>query len=190
LILLFALLAGGAVGWGVARWQKCPWQFPSLKHIWLVIVAFLPQLIAIYLPTIRYRISDGWAAASLVASQVFLLAFCWFNRRIPGMVVLAGGLAANLLVIAINGGFMPISPETASRLVTAETLQSVEIGSRFGWKDILLLPEHTNLAFLSDQFLLPKWFPYQVAFSVGDILVAAGAFWVMVAGSHHSQKES
>lgn len=178
------------MGWGVARWQKRPWQVPPLNHTWLVIVAFLPQFIAAYLPATRYSIPKGWAAAGIVVSQVLLLAFCWLNRRLAGMPLLVCGLAANLLVIAANGGFMPISPETASRLVSAETLQGIAIGNRFGWKDILLLPEDTRLVFLSDCFLLPQWSSYQAAFSAGDILVALGAFWVMAAGSHHRKKES
>lgn len=177
------------MGWRLARWQKRPWRLPPLAHLWLVPVAFLPQLAAVYIPALRAGISDEWAALCIVASQILLLAFCWLNRRIAGMFLLGCGLAANLLVIALNGGFMPIGPETAGRLISQETLNNIEIGSRFGWKDILLLPENTRLEFLSDRFLLPDWLPYQAAFSLGDVLIASGAFWVMISGSHHRQKE-
>ena len=108
------------------------------------------------------------------------LVFCWFNRRLSGVWLLALGLFFNLLVIATNSGFMPISPQTASQLVPHETLAALGSGDRFGTKDILLLPEQTRLIWLSDQFLPPKGFPYQVAFSAGDMLIAAGAFWLMV----------
>jgi hypothetical protein len=42
--------------------------------------------------------------------------------------------AANLLVIASNDGFIPISPETSSRLVSAEMLQRIEVGRNFDWE--------------------------------------------------------
>ena len=181
MILLVAILAGLVVGLSLARLQKRPWTVPPLRKPWLVIIAFLPQFINLYLPATRTWVSDDWAAVSLIASMTLLLVFCWFNRRLSGVRLLALGLAINLLVIVANGGFMPISPQTASRLVLPETLARFVIGDRFGYKDILLLPVQTRLIWLSDFLLPPEGFPYQVAFSLGDLFVAAGAFWLMVA---------
>ncbi|HTX93275.1 MAG TPA: DUF5317 domain-containing protein [Anaerolineales bacterium] len=170
-----------AVSLVLARIRKQAWGFPSLRFVWLVIIAFIPQLLTVYLPATRRLIPDVWVSVGLLVSQIFLLIFCWLNRRLSGMWLLALGLGLNFLVIAVNGGFMPISPQTAGHLVSQSILQTYPLGSRFGFgKDVLLLAENTRLGWLSDRFLLPDGFPYRVAFSLGDILVSLGAFWLMV----------
>ncbi len=74
---------------------------------------------------------------------------------------------------------MPISPQTASRLVTEEKRQSLQIEERFGAKDILLSPQNTRLEWLADRFLTPSGFPYRAAFSLGDVFIALGVFWAL-----------
>jgi len=181
MILLVALLAGLLAGIILALLQKRVWQVPPLRYLWLVVVGFLPQAVIFYIPSTRSGIPDWVVGASLIISQVLLLAFCWLNRQVAGIWILACGLVLNLAVVAANGGFMPISPQTASHLLPATDLAKVQIGSRFGTgKDILLLPQNTRLVWLSDRFLSPAWSPYQVAFSPGDVLIAAGAFWPML----------
>jgi hypothetical protein len=88
-------------------------------------------------------------------------------------------VALNLAVMAANSGFMPISPQTASRLVSEERLLDIQPASRFGAKDILLHPQDTRFEWLADRFLPPGWFPYQVAFSLGDVFIALGVFWLL-----------
>jgi len=180
LILLVALLLGLIAGLTLALLQKRAWQPPPLRFLWLVVIAFLPQIFFFYIPATRSTIPTVVVAAGLILSQVLLLVFCWLNRRLAGIWLLALGLALNLLVISANGGLMPISPQTASALLPANVLSHLQIGGRFGYgKDILLTTEKTNLAWLADRFLLPSWSSYQVAFSLGDILVASGAFWLL-----------
>jgi len=147
--------------------------------VWLVAVAFLPQWFAFNLAAGQDLVPDPLAALVLVLSQLLLLAFAWCNRDRPGFWALALGLGLNLLVISLNGGFMPIGPETLKELFAALP-QGWEVGSRLGSsKNILLPAAGTHLPWLSDRFLLPSWFPDRVAFSLGDAIIAAGAFWVL-----------
>jgi hypothetical protein len=181
LILLSAVGLGLLVGFGRARWLKQEYRVLPFRHVWLVVIAFLPQLL------VTLRAKDGILPAevvglTLVFSVGIFLVFVWLNLRLPGMLLLLGGLILNLAVMLANGGLMPINPQTASRLVSEEKLQSVAAGDRFGQKDVLMPRQEIRLESLSDRFLPPAWSPYQVAFSLGDIFIGAGAFWFLVAG--------
>jgi hypothetical protein len=167
------------VGLAWARWYKLPYQPPELQHLWLVFVAFLPQFFIINLPITRRLFSYSTVVVFLLASQTLFLGFVWLNRRILGMSILLCGVVLNLAVMTANGGFMPISQQTASRVVSEDTLRDAEFGSRLGAKDILLRPQDTRFERLADRFLPPIWFPYQVAFSLGDVFIALGVFWLL-----------
>lgn len=161
--------------WAFSRGR--PYQPPELNHLWLVFVAFLPQFIVIYLA--KDDFSDWLVAGCLLTSQVLLLGFAWINRHSLGMTILIIGVLLNLVVMASNGGFMPISPQTASHLISQEILVDIEPGSRIGPKDILLHLQDTRFEWLADRFLTPSWSPYRVAFSVGDVFLALGVFWFL-----------
>ncbi len=130
-------------------------------------------------------------AVGLVVSQLLLLLFVWANRRLPGFWLLGLGLALNLLVILLNGGLMPIAPETVTYLFPEIPAEKWEPGQRLGTtKDVVLPRELTRLWFLSDWLVTPKWMPYRMAFSPGDVLIAWGAFWLLWSLGGKNQKES
>jgi lipoprotein signal peptidase len=59
-------------------------------------------------------------------------------------------------------------------------METWEVGTRFGLtKDRIMAVSDTNLAFLSDFITVPTWFPYKVAFSIGDIFISVGAFLLL-----------
>jgi len=179
MILTLAIVAGLMAGLGWARLQSHPFQPPTLQHRWLVFAGFLPQFLLLYLPHRSRTLPDFWVAIFLTTSQLLLMIFAWLNRGLPGMKVMLIGSALNFTVMAVNGGFMPISPQTAGRLVTQDQLKMIPLHSRFGIKDVLLASQDTRLEWLADRFLPPAWSAYQVAFSLGDIFLALGLFWLL-----------
>jgi len=184
-ILLTAVVAGTLTGWGYARWSGRDWHPPIFRAVWLVVLGFLPQMVAFYLPYTRRLLSDEVASISLVCSQMMLLVFALVNAQLPGMLLLAFGLGCNLAVIMANGGFMPLTLSAATNLVDPSVLNSLVIGERISSasKDILLPESQILLPWLSDRFVPPSFMPYRFAFSLGDVFVAVGAFWMLI-GPH------
>jgi hypothetical protein len=180
LVLLVGVIAGLLVGLLRAWLGKKSLSVPQLNWIWLVLIAFFLQWL-VFIWTVSSRIlPDRWAAVTLIGTQLLLLAFAWGNRSKPGFILLEVGLLLNFLVITLNGGLMPIAPQTVTRLFPNASPGSWQIGERLATgKDIVLEEKDMRLGWLSDHFLLPYWIPYKVAFSPGDVLIALGAFWAL-----------
>jgi hypothetical protein len=179
-ILLYAILIGllacALRGWSGGKRLAVP----EYKWVWLLPAAVFPQLVVFQLPGTKHVFPDVLAPTILVGSQIVLLVFILVNRTKPGFLVLGVGLALNLAVILLNGGLMPISPETVARLAPNAPPDSWHIGERLGTgKDIVLALEQTRLWFLSDRFLLRDGIASQAALSLGDILIALGVVWTL-----------
>ena len=146
----------------------------SLRAPWLALVALalqIPLLRAPFVPTQQVVAAE----ALFLLSHLLLLFFVWLNRRLVGIQIVGLGVLCNLVVILTNGGFMPITPETLVRINPGSTLDYWTVGFHYGnSKDVILLGHDTILWVLSDILVLPPPFPWPTAFSVGDLLIAAG----------------
>jgi len=116
----------------------------------------------------------------LVLSYALLIAVIWQNRKLPGLWVLGVGLVANLAVMLLNGGYMPITLEALSQAGLAHNAQTSANGAHvLSSKDIVLTRDATLAWWLSDMFVLPPPFPIPTVFSLGDVLIALGGFWFL-----------
>ena len=152
---------------------------PKLEFIPLVLIAVIIQGAAL-----RFG-SRNLAAIGLVSSQILLLIFVWRNRHSAGLPLLGLGLGLNLLVIVANGGFMPIAPEMVEQILPFSHA-NYALYDRVS-KDIVLPITETRLWFLSDRSYI-QLLGYRVAYSLGDVFIAVGAFWLLLKMSNQ-QKE-
>jgi len=157
----FAALAELPLRWGV-----------------LAVAAFVIQAFFIYQPPSHKTAGLwGWQETLFVASHLLLVAAVWANRHLGGAKWIGLGLLLNLAVMITNGGWMPVAPAAVLQAGHAGLVSSLTPGARvYSSKNIVLLPEETNLRFLSDMFVLPRPFPIPSVFSIGDVCVALGAF--------------
>jgi hypothetical protein len=130
--------------------------------------------VALGLQVLALTVLPGAPHALLVAlhgsSYVLAAAFVWRNRTVPGLPLLASGGALNALVIAVNGGQMPASADAVRRA----GLPLHEEG--FVNSGVL---DDPRLAPLGDVFASPDWLPLSNVYSPGDLLLLAGAVWVV-----------
>ena len=109
-----------------------------------------------------------WQMIILNLSQIGLIFLFLLNRHIPGAKLFAAGIALNVLVMLANGGWMPVTPETAHFVNPNHPI--VEQTRPTSSKNIVLPRSETNLWILSDiiRIALP-W--RRTAMSIGDVLL-------------------
>jgi hypothetical protein len=186
-ILLVGVILGLIAGYGRAWLAKRPYALPAIQRVELALLAFLPQGLIFFVPQTGRLVSQQWAAFILPISLGILVLFVWYNRRRAGFWLLGVGLLLNLAVIVANGGLMPISPETWASLHGNQV--EAPINSHvFGSKSIVMPVEETRLEWLGDRFIVPDQLPIKIAFSLGDVFLVIGAFWMLWVGGavrHH-----
>ncbi len=180
MILNVAIIIGLAATFVRARLYHRTLTFAKLRWDWLVFAMVIPQVLVFQIPAIGRWVPELVIPTLQIGTMLGLLVFAVINLTAPGFWALGIGLLSNLTVIALNGGWMPISPETLHRLVPDAAMDTWVIGTRLGFsKDLIMASSTTNLAWLSDCLTLPQGFPYKVAFSIGDVFISVGAFLLL-----------
>lgn len=164
LALIAALVRGGSPRYLAAL---------PVRGSGLIIASFVIQVL-LYLPPLRdSALAARWGGVIYVAAMALALAGALRNWRLGWALRLAMlGLALNALVIACNGGYMPVNGG-AMRAVRGEAEVRVIADPRL-YGNTRLAGGSTRLAALSD--VLPVQLPGGAGnvYSVGDVLLAAG----------------
>jgi hypothetical protein len=157
----------------------------DLTHVqvrwgWLAPLAFLVQAYLIFFPAERAGDLLSPRSLLLVASHILLFVLIWQNRRLGGIKIIGIGLLLNLLVMVVNGGFMPITPETLVQIGYDGNASQLETGYIVGrTKNVVMAQGEARLWFLSDLVVIPKPFPIPTALSVGDLFIVMGVFFFL-----------
>ena len=137
-----------------------------LRHGWAIFAGLGLEIAALEAPGLPDRLRAALLVLAYPVGAVFLAA----NWRLPGVPLIAGGAACNLVVIAANGGVMPASPSA---------LAGAGLPVRApGFQNSAALAD-PRLGFLGDVFHIPAAWPLSNVFSVGDVLIALGILWAV-----------
>jgi heme/copper-type cytochrome/quinol oxidase subunit 1 len=153
--LVLALALGGRL----QRLARLRW-----RGLWLFYVALAVRIVAFPFAFLPWRTPEGTAKVLYLASYAILVVAVALNFRIPGVAVVATGMALNVLAISVNEGHMPALP---SALRGA--------GLHFTRSRNSEVFAHPRLPWLIDRWAVPSWIPWGSIFSVGDVIVAVGA---------------
>jgi MFS family permease len=156
------------VGFGLAAAAGArPTQLLDVQLRWtgLIVIALALQLalFAFHLtPPAPWTVEQAH-----LASYLLLAVFGLRNARTPGLALAVGGLLSNAIVIFANGGRMPVS-----QAAYAESYGKALAGIH---GNIVAATASSHLTFLADIFALPRGVPFSNTFSVGDVMLVAGA---------------
>ncbi|WP_078543802.1 DUF5317 domain-containing protein [Litchfieldia alkalitelluris] len=141
---------------------KSGWVFPLLLLIQIFIFTFQNKI------TLLGIMSNYMFILIYIVGMFFL----WINRHYKGFTIILIGVFLNFLVMAVNGGRMPVSLDAASILdpMYAEALKT----SLYGKHTAII--ESTKLAFLGDIIPLSAPYPKQQVISIGDVVMNFGIF--------------
>jgi hypothetical protein len=154
--IVVALLLGGRLG-ALAEIR--------LRAIWLFYVAIALQLAAFPPMFFPWTTADSVARPLWLASYGCLVAAAVVNRHLRGIVLVIAGMASNLVAVLANGGVMPTLPSAArgaGHMGAAKYNSVTNADPSLGW--------------LVDRWAAPDWIPLANVFSVGDVVLALGAF--------------
>jgi hypothetical protein len=117
----------------------------------------------------------------MIGSYIVLWAVVFRNRHQRGMALVLAGVTLNLIAIAANGGYMPISPQALARIGAGQLAYQIPLGSVvMGSKDVVLQPDEARFWMLGDNLVIPEPFPWPTAMSIGDAFLAVGVFCYIV----------
>jgi hypothetical protein len=150
----------------------------QFKSSWLLFAALAIQIALEFVDVPKDRIEDVGVGV-LLLSYALIFGFCFVNRKVKGMRLIALGVALNVLVIALNQG-MPTKDDVRQRN-GREVHVPIE-------QTVKHRPQQDDdvFGFLGDVITAPG-FPNQ-QFSIGDIVMSLGIVNLCFEGSRRPRR--
>ncbi|MFB6290641.1 MAG: DUF5317 domain-containing protein [Candidatus Bipolaricaulia bacterium] len=170
MLLLWGIVAGVVIGL-VRGGNIANLENLGIRYLWLVPLALVIQLLIFPLFSEEPLISFGTEFFHLL-SYLILLIFVVANWKVWQIPVMGAGMGLNLLVIWLNGGYMPTSVDSLRRAGETGVVNNLLKDGTYG--NVIKMSDSTVLDFLGDWLFLPDWFPFSTAFSPGDMVIVVG----------------
>ncbi|MDG4658354.1 DUF5317 domain-containing protein [Ectobacillus antri] len=151
-----------------------------VKHGWIFPVLLLIEVFV-------FIMQDKILFVKTLSNYIYILVyivglfFLYINRHHRGFTIILIGVLLNFIVIAANGGRMPVSIEAATVLdpVFVDMLKNGDLYAKHQ-----ALTSDTNLGFLGDIIPITDPYPKSQVISIGDVIMNVGIFifiqWLMV----------
>lgn len=155
-------------------------KFSNLQHVHIkgAGLLFLSAIIQILLSLARnftggqpQLLLEKFSPYAILLSYLLIVMALWINRRKNYMKVFLIGVLLNLLVIAANGGQMPVALDGLSSI-----RQESELPERAFDIKHTGVHENTRFVYLADIILLDRPYPLPKILSLGDIFIMTGVF--------------
>jgi hypothetical protein len=159
-------------------------RFVRLRASWIAFAALGIQVVLFTAAARALRLPLAESKVHVV-TYVALLAFVVANVRQPGFALAATGCVLNTIVIAANGGRMPVS--LASWTATGKAASDLTIHGSY---NNVVLASGAHFSWLGDVFALPRAVPLANSLSVGDLLLLAGVVTFVFRASLPPRKSS
>jgi hypothetical protein len=146
--------------------------YMKLRGGWLFPLLLVAQFVI-------FALQEKVAIIAKLSNTLFLLVyvigllFLWLNRNQPGFIIIFVGVLLNFIVMAVNGGRMPVSVE-AAQFLGREYIDALQAGV-YGKHQAIT--RETLLPFLGDIIPLSPPYPRQQVISIGDVIINVGAFF-------------
>ncbi|MGR3765916.1 DUF5317 domain-containing protein [Rossellomorea sp. NS-SX7] len=164
--ILIAIIIGFIRGGSLKRFADL-----TFKQGWV-----FPLLLVFQITVFYFQNKIEWVGQisnlSFMAVYVVGLYFLWANRQHPQFITIFIGVLLNFIVMAVNGGRMPVSLEAAS-VIDPYYLEATKNAL---YAKHTLVTESTNLAFLGDIIPLSAPYPREQAISIGDVVMNIGVY--------------
>lgn len=170
MFLLWGVTLGVLVGF-VRGGKVANLDHMDIRHLWLVSLALVIQLLIFPLFSGSPIISFGTEYLHLL-SYLLLAGFVVLNWRVWQIPLMGIGMGLNLLVITLNGGYMPASVRSLKKAGESKIANRLVTEGTYG--NVINMDTSTILDPLGDWLYLPSEVPLSNAFSLGDLLIFIG----------------